>query len=149
MKVHVALAAVFLVLGGVALIAQNAYVPKPDEELYKTWENDFAYPQRTVNFPGGYKDYNFNADTTPSEQGEEQIMKRWTDSDGNVWYWLFGKVTVGQYAGVQYQTLTKISHNGTLRELVFRAPVYAYNPNSPMQIDPDDLSYRVYHRYGN
>lgn len=129
---------------------QDKYIPKPNEELYKTWENDNTYPQKTVNFLGGYKDYYLNTDPTPTAgEGTEQIMKKWTDADGNIWYWTFGKVTTGTYAGAQYQTLSKISHNGTLRELVVALAAYGFNPNNPVEIDPSNSTYRVYHRYGN
>jgi len=151
MKVRFVLVATcFLVLGSVSVIAQDTYVPKPNEELFKTWENDNMRPQMTVNSASGYKNYILYTDTTPTGgEGTEKIMKKWSDEDGNVWYWTFGKVTTGPYAGIQFQTLTKISHNGTLREEVVVAPVDRFYPNSPAEIDPDNRSYAVYHLYGN
>ena len=140
----------FLAMVNVTAAAQDKYVPKANEELYKTWENDNTYPQKTSNFPGGYKDYNFSLDSSPTAgEGTEQIMKKWTDSQGNIWYWTFGKVTAGKYSGIQFQTLSKISHNGTLRELVVVAPVYSFDPNNQAELDPSNPSYRVYHLYGN
>lgn len=126
------------------------YIPKPNEEFYKTWENDNTYPQKTVNFLGGYRDYNLSTDPTPTAgEGTEEIMKKWIDADGNIWYWTFGKITAGQYVGVQFQTLSKISHNGTLRELAVAAPVYGFDPNMPVTLDPINRTYRVNYLYGN
>lgn len=133
----------------VGISAQDKYVPKPNEELYKTWENDNMYPQKTVNSPSGYKDYYLNTDITPTGgEGTEKIMKKWTDADGNIWYWTYGTVTGGMYVGVQFQTLSKISHNGTLRELAVVAPVYGFDPNNSTMLDPSNPTYRVYHLYG-
>lgn len=143
-------AAIFLVPVCATMTAQDKYVPKPNEELYGTWENENMYPQKTVLSLGGYKDYYLITDPTPTAgEGTEQIMKKWTDANGNIWYWTFGKVTAGAYEGNQFQSLSRISHNGTLRELVVVAPVYGFNPNYPAQLDPSIPSYRVYHLYGN
>jgi hypothetical protein len=129
---------------------QDKYIPKPNEELYKTWENDNTYPQKTVNFLGGYKDYYLNTDPTPTAgEGTEQIMKKWTDAHGNIWYWTFGKITVGRYAGMEWQCLSKISHKGTLKEEVVAAPVYGFDPNTPLDLDPSNRTYRVYYLYEN
>jgi hypothetical protein len=143
------ISAALVLFVSVGISAQDKYLPKPNEEIYKTWENVNAYPQKTDEFPGGYKDYDLITDPTSTGEGTEQIMKKWTDADGNIWYWTFGKVTTGTYAGAQYQTLSKISHNGTLRELVVALAAYGFNPNNPVEIDPSNSTYRVYHRYGN
>jgi len=142
-------AAIFAIPVCATLNARDKYVPTPNEELYKTWENDNMYPQKTVNFLGGYRDYNLRTDPTPtSGEGTEQIMKKWTDASGNIWYWTFGKVTTGKYAGFQFQTLSKISQYGTMRELVVADASHGFNPDYPAQLDPNNRSYRVYFLYG-
>jgi hypothetical protein len=124
------------------------YVPTANEELYKTWVNESMTPQKTVNFLGGYKDYALISDTTPSAEGTEQIYSKWTDSDGNVWYKTFGQVTAGNYSGFQFQTLSKISRSGKVREIVVVAPVYgAFDDKKyPTTIHTYDPTYRIYNR---
>jgi hypothetical protein len=75
-----------LLLGAITLLSAAGN----SEELYKTWINARMQPQKTVNFPGGYKDYLLASDATPSAEGNEQILSKWTDSEGDVWYKTFG-----------------------------------------------------------
>jgi len=148
-KTVILISAALVMFVPIGAYAQGKYLPKPNEELCKTWENVNTYPQKTVQFVGGYKDYDLITDPTPTGEGIEQIMKKWTDADGNIWYWTFGKITVGRYAGVQWQCLSKISHNGTLKEEVVVAPAYEFDPNNPAELDPGNRTYRVYYLYGN
>src|SRR5271157_2839974 len=133
-----------ILLGG---CATGNYVPKANEELYQTWTNESMDAQKTVNSPGVFKDYAKITDTNTIQEGKEDIFSKWTDSDGNVWYKTYGVITTGQFAGVHFQTLSKISKSGTVREFVVVVPVYHFDPlNYPPAPDPRDPSYHIYYR---
>jgi hypothetical protein len=131
--------------------AQDKYVPKANEELYGTWTNENAstmQPQKSINFPGGYKAYEKITDTSPFEEGTEQIAEKWTDSEGNVWYKIINVITLGivpsgpykgyDYKGWKIQCLQKVSNSGTVREWTW-VQVPAFDPSLyPTKIDPTD-----------
>jgi hypothetical protein len=138
--------------------AQEKYVPKENEELYGTWTNqsaNSAQPQKTVNFDGGYKDYEKISDTiNPYEEGTEQIVEKWTDSEGNIWYKTLTTVTFGitpsgpykgyDYKGWKFQSLEKLSKSGSVRE-VMSVRVSDFSPKLyPRKIDPDGDYMRFY-----
>ena len=74
---------ILLVAFSTATFAQDKYVSKANEELYGTWTNSSMNPQKTVVFSGGYKDYTLIKDTIPVAADKEEIVAKWTDSDGN------------------------------------------------------------------
>jgi hypothetical protein len=138
-----------LALTSIGANADDTYVAKADEELFQTWTNDNMYPQKTVDFLGGYKDYSLLSDGAPSTEAREQIMSKSIDSSGNVWYRTFGTVTKGKLVGMQFQRLIEVSESGTVMEMAVVLNVYAYNPSFyPTKIDPHGDIYRVYHLGG-
>lgn len=139
---------VVLAVSAVAGFGQEKYSPKPNEELYGTWINaeQFSYSQKSVNGPGGYKEYWRIADSAPSAEGTEEIYGKWTDSEGNVWYKTFATIISGWGKGFRSQTLHKLSKSGTVRELVY-ALVSTFDPSDfPTKIDPEDSTYRILYR---
>ena len=85
----------FLLLALLEGCGPGKYTPKPIEELYGTWTNN-SYsgridgttylPQKVVIASSGYTVYRFIDDAGRWEVGSEQIDRRWTDSEGNIWY---------------------------------------------------------------
>ena len=151
MKNPVKLLAALVVLPALVSVAgfgQEKYNPKPNEEIYGTWINvdQFSYAQKSANAPGGYKEYWKVADPAPSSEGTEEIYSKWTDSEGNTWYKTFAIGTRGVTKGYSSQTLHKLSKSGTVLESVY-ALVSTFDPNDfPTRIDPEDSTYRIYHR---
>jgi hypothetical protein len=99
-------------------------------------------------FNGGYKDYALLSDTEPTGgEGTEQIMTKWTDKSGDVWYKTFGKVSKGEHSGALFEEITKISKSGKVKESVFVAPVNFYNPDWLWQgVDPSLHNYHIFYR---
>jgi len=128
--------------------ADDQYIPTPNEELFATWTNKDMQPQKTVNFSGGYRDYTLLADTeSTGGEGTEQIMTKWTDKSGDIWYKIFGTATKGQYSGIKFESITKISKSGKVKESVVIAPVNFYNPDWLWQgVDPSLHNYSIYYR---
>ena len=97
--------------------------------------------QKSVRFPGGYKDYRAISDTVPIEEGTEQIVDQWTDSEGNAWY-----KTRASMENSKYLTLQRISRSGTLLELAINEVVDFASGDFPARIDPAGPVYRIYYR---
>jgi len=138
---------VLLLLGGTAW-AQ--YVPKSNEELYGTWINDKTinpfHVQKRVHTPdGNVREYNDLSGSTLLAEGPSRIDKKWTDSDGNIWYEAYEKLTSGVYAGNEFQRLFKLSKSATVLEYVQN---YGYvGPNNyPTKIDPAAGHYKIFYR---
>ena len=115
-KVHVSLILALLPMLLLGSCGQGKYVSKPDEELYGTWINDGIRYQKLVVSAGGVKEYLGVEDTQPDMETTEQIIARWKDGDGNIWYKTFELFTSGHLKGIKMQYLWKIS-NGSKMEL--------------------------------
>ena len=142
----------FVLLVSAALFAQDKYVSKPNEELYGTWTNSQHDPtwqvQKEVVSADGYKDYAKTIDTVPLQESTLHIDGKWTDSEGNIWYKLYGTLTSGPYAGYNWQTLEKLSKSGTVRETQ-RSTAAQYDPAwYPTELKPDDQFYSISYRAG-
>lgn len=97
-KSAILISAALLLLISIVTFGDDKYVPKPNEELFGTWINKDMQPQKSENFDGGYKDYSQLSDSEPTGgEGTEQIMTKWTDAAGDIWYKTFGKVSKGKY----------------------------------------------------
>ena len=128
----------FVLFGG-HCYAQN-YVPTANEEFYGTWINDktinAGHIQKKISTPGGNKDYLEVSDSVPVFEDEQQVYAKWTDTEGNIWYKIFGTVKAGAYKGTKWQELDKLSKSATVWEYVF-AIVSDFNPNSyPTKVVP-------------
>jgi hypothetical protein len=140
------LAVVAFILAG---CAKGKYVPKPNEELYGTWTNEEMSHQKTVNHPDGkFEDYFSVSDTTPFRGGTTEIVKKWTDSEGNVWYNTCDTFTTGSVKGHKVQNLWKISKSGTVAEFVW-SEVGQFDPSKfPTTIDPKGNNYFIFNSAG-
>ena len=139
---------VALVLLGGTVWAQ--YVPKPNEELYGTWINDktinaFHVQKRVHTADGDVKEYDDLSGSTLLAEGPSRIDRKWTDSDGNIWYEVYERLTGGVYAGNDFQRLFKLSKSATVLEYVQN---YGYvGPNNyPTKIDPGRGDYKIFYR---
>jgi hypothetical protein len=115
---------------------------------FGTWTNESLDIQKSVNFLGGYKDYQKTSSEKPYAEGTEQIAKKWTDSDGNVWYHAFGTVASGPDAGFRFQNLMKFSKSGTVREQIWAQAFGNFKESGyPSRIDPTDkVHYTIRYR---
>ena len=138
-----------------AACGPGRYTPKPNEELFGTWTN-MSYsgevseranlPQKQVIDGTGYHIFRFADDAAQYWTGNEQIVSRWTDSEGNIWYkayrggWNDGTKTLVPH------TLYKLNKSATAMESV-TAIRDTYTPGAfPNKIDPKDPSYLAYAR---
>ena len=73
----------------------GSYTPKPNEELYGSWTNGSYnghavpgnyFPQKEVVDSAQYRTFRFVDDFAAFLTGPQQIVGKWSDSEGNVWY---------------------------------------------------------------
>jgi hypothetical protein len=147
-KLLLVLSGVLLALNQVGGWPQQKLVVKADDTYFGTWINKGLDIQKSVNFPGGYKDYSKISDRKSYAEGTEQIAKKWTDSDGNIWYHAYGTITSGVYAGFQFLNLMKFSKSGTVREQIWAQALGNFDDSSyPSKIDPTDtMHYTIRYR---
>lgn len=126
------------------------YVPKSNEELYGTWTNDktinaFHVQKRVHTADGRVKEYDDLSGSTLLAEGPSRIDRKWTDSDGNVWYEVYERLTAGVYAGYDFQRLFKLSKSATVLEYVQNHGYVGPN-NYPAKIDPSGGAYKIFYR---
>ncbi len=154
MKVHVVLlGSAILLLAALGAWAQEKYVATADEELYGPWTNrrtvqDTWHPQKLVITAEGYKNYVAMSDTESLEEGTMEIESKWTDSEGNIVYKVFGVRTKGYFTGYKFQNLVKISDSGKVAEWVSRnVGLKEFDPSRyPIKVDPKDPTYDILYR---
>ena len=139
---------VALVLLGGTVWAQ--YVPKSNEELYGTWTNDktinaFNVQKRVHTADGDVKEYDDLSGSTLLAEGPSRIDRKWTDSDGNIWYEVYERLTAGVYAGYDFQRLFKLSKSATVLEYA-QNHGYVGPKNYPTKIDPSSSDYKIFYR---
>lgn len=122
--------------------AQDKYIPTPNEELYGTWTSKQYDPtwqqQKSVVTADGEKRYAKATDAVPLEESTLHIDAKWTDSDGNIRYKVYGVVTSGPFTGYNWQALERISKSGTVRETQLSTAAQ-YDPEwYPTDLKPDD-----------
>jgi hypothetical protein len=131
--------------------AQEKYVPKPDEELYGTWTNEKAFPPRLVESPDGtFAEFFPISNPKPFRGGTTEIVKKWTGSDGSVYYYLLKTVTLGVNKGMRVQFLHKISESGKVLETAWRSGTTTFDAERmPTEIDPKDQNYQIFNMSGS
>ncbi len=144
---------VLALLGGYCY-GQN-YVPTAHEEIYGTWINQespnpkkpFFHPQKVIVAADGYQEYYFNT-TGSAVQGTVEIDRKWTDTEGNIWYECQHTVTApGDIKGQKWQELVKLSKSATVRESVFSVVIGDFSASSyPTKIDPNEPTYNIFYR---
>jgi len=95
----------------------SKYAAKADEELYGTWVNDGIKFQKMVVSVGGTKVYLDLADAKPILESQDQIIAKWKDTEGNIWYKTYASWIAGQLKGTKTQYLWKISSGGSQIDL--------------------------------
>ena len=137
----------FLIFVHGEVLAQEKYIPGVHEELYGTWTNEKMFPPKWVMRSDGiYEQCNSIAKTVPFERGEFEIWKKWTDSEGNIWYDAACTVVSGVHPGFMFQATWKISESGNVAEWVRRHVSRFDQSYFVSTIDSKDLSYRFYRR---
>jgi hypothetical protein len=133
--------------------AQGDVLPKGDEELYGTWVNgsgapDLFHGQKAVVSAEEMQVFARLDDQAPGMLASWEIHRKWTDSEGNVWYETFGTATGGVYKGLNWQALEKISKSGSGWErAVNMLELGSFNPAFyPKTIDTKAAYYRVLYR---
>ena len=130
-------------------VAFLASCAKPNVKLYYgTFTKENGNWQKSVRTPGAFKHYLKLSDTAPSEEGTLQIIKAWTDSEGNTWFQTYSTFTssptLKTFPKAEY--LEKISKDGTTLEVMVNG-VVEFNPKSlPTKMDPTD-SWRYFGPY--
>lgn len=136
---------VLFVLGG---CGQAKYVPTKDEVYYGIWTNkEMKFPRLIHYSDGTFEDYSSVSGVILIDGGTSEIFKKWTDSEGNVWYNCYDIFTKGNIRGMKAQTLWKISKSGTVGEFVVNA-VGTFDPNGfPTTVDQHRYDeYYIYSR---
>ena len=115
---------------------------QPNKQLYYgTWRTEKGQYQRVVHTPDGLvANHRQVSDATPTERASVQIVRCWSDSEGNVWFKTQGTILEGPHKNTvpKIQTLEKISKSGTFLEVMLRG-VVDFSPKSfPIKIDPND-----------
>jgi len=107
---------ILLIALGVPIFGQEKYTPKPNEELYGTWVNDKMNEKMVMNPDGSFADYYPASYNKPYQGGKSEIFKKWTDSEGNVFYNTYVTIIFGS-PGYKTQDLCKVSKSGTVLEM--------------------------------
>lgn len=135
-----------LFLSQLGAVAQDLYIPSPNEPFYGTWVNEKMNPPKAIHYPDGtFEDYKSISDTTPFRKGKSLIIKKSTDADGNVYYETNDKSSFGPIV----HSLWKVNKYHTALEMVGRAAGIEQK-DFPREIDPKDPHYFIYYRsYSN
>ena len=144
-SISILILAVLIVAGSCATHKQ-AYIPKPNEELYGTWVNtgyDGVHeesPQKFIHYNWGYTEsFGLVTYQHPNTRRVFYIMDKRTDSEGIIWY----KVT-WQLRGSPNMRfyLVKINENEGSWENVWS---YKGFP-SESDLTPEHIKYEIYYR---
>ncbi len=111
------------------------------EAYYGTWINEKGHYQKMVHISDGIvQNFTLLSDTAPTERAQVQIVKCWSDSDGNVWFNVQGTILEGPHKNTvpKIQTLERINKRGDFLEVMVKG-VVDFNPKGfPTKIDPTD-----------
>jgi hypothetical protein len=148
LKLLLFISGVLLALNQIGGWSQEKLSLPSDDVYFGTWINEGLVTQKAYNFPGGYKDYIKISNTKTYSTGIEEIAKKWTDSDGNVFYHSFSTIMSGPNAGYRIQNLMKFSKSGTVREQMWAQAKGNFDESGyPTQIDPTDaMHYTIRYR---
>jgi len=114
-RIMILVAVAALVVG----CAPAKYVPTSNEELFGTWVNPSLTNQKIVLDASSFSEYSTPASEKPNTHGTMQIVRKWTDSEGNIWYQTYE--VSDDYWGIKnapHQTLHKLSKSATVWEHV-------------------------------
>ena len=137
------------VLIPLGMLAQQKYVPTPNEELYGTWVNTVdLMPQERIVTASGIRQFLHTTDTETQFDATLIIDSKWVDSEGRICYKTHGTETSGYFKGSNWQGLERVSKDGKVYESTWVSTGRnAFNPqNYPGKIDPKEPEYRLYYR---
>lgn len=111
------------------------------DEICCTWINakyDAGRPPQKIMFhyDGTYATYNTSRSNTALTRGMFQIVEKWSDSDGYVWY----KILMRDPTQDRMYKLAKVSDDGKQLEFVCQPDTY------PVEIKADGSGYCTYQR---
>jgi len=111
------------------------------DEICSTWINtkyvSIDRPQKLIfNFDGTYATYGTEKSTDALRRGMFQVVKKWKDSDENIWYQI--KLHDPKY-GKKYK-LARVSKDGHKLEFVCKSDKF------PAEIDKNEPDYCTYLR---
>ena len=90
--------------------AQEKYTPSQDEELYGIWTNGKMFPPQLVANPDGTFEEHFPISNPKAfRSGTIEIVRKWTGSDGSLYYYRLDTITRGADRGRKAKALWKIS----------------------------------------
>ncbi len=131
------------------LVAGQAFsAPTSVDERFGTWSNEKPMEfQKIVWEAQGYREYFRVSDKEAVVVGASEIVSKWKDLEGNTWYKLFDTVIAGQFKGMKFNAILKVSKSGTVQELVYHQVYGEFDPHSDFPtIDPKDSHYCIYYR---
>jgi len=125
----------------IILICYAEITSSESDELCCTWlnvkYNTSKPPQKLIlAFDGTYASYPSETSVDALERGTFRIVKKWTDSKGNIWY----QVEIQGPGFEKRYELSRISNNGKTLECVCGQNAY------PTNIDTNYSTYRRYTR---
>ncbi len=138
-------ALIFIIAFGAT--AQDECIPKADEEIYGTWivkNLNQTELQKIVLSVKGMDRFSLLSDTTPYDNATYEIDAKWTDSEGNIWYKVYGIQTSGVWKGYTYVELDKLSKSGIVWEAQF-APLGLNGKVDPMLYPKEFNANSPYH----
>jgi len=137
---------ILLVVFGVSIFGQEKYTPKPNEEIYGTWVNEETNQKTVKNPDGSFANYFPASYSKPFQGGKSEIFKKWTDSEGSVYYNTFDTLAFGSYSMDKTQCLWKVSKSGTVLETIW-VGVSEFRPDKfPSTLDTKSGNYFIYYR---
>jgi hypothetical protein len=127
---------------------RRPYVAKPDEQIFGTWTSKTASYHKAVIHPDGtWEMFIYETDREPVYKGQYQLVAKWKDSQGNIWYKQLLQCTFGTGKGEKTQELDRIDSTGNVWEYDFNAYFDKVDPsNFPTTIDPKNYNYGIYQR---
>jgi len=141
------ISSVLLCIGSLGLLAQEKYTASGNEEIYGTWTNEknmasFSHPPKIVVSQNTVEIYVDLTSKLPPDKVIWSIVKKWTDSGGNIWYQANGTGTGGAQ-GYKWQELYKLSKNGTIMERALAGLPFGsdFDPSQS-----DYVGYTMWHR---
>jgi hypothetical protein len=134
---------ILILLGG---CAPGKYAPQANEEVYGTWTNPKSAQQKWVYLPDGtWKAFTYPGDAVPVNSGTYQLVKKWKDAEGNIWYHENMKVLVGVYK-FNAQVLARVDKAGKRLESIFQEVGQFDSTSYPAQLDSKSESYSISYR---
>jgi hypothetical protein len=135
-----------LIIVGSCATSKKVYVLKEDEKIFGTWINpdydaSWIYAKLVIKSDGVWEEYSLTYSDRPVYQGEYTITKKWTDSEGYVYYKsIITRIDKPSYR--PYYILLKIDKTGKVYEDLWSTA------QMPTEFDPDNkiYNYRIYSR---